>query len=81
MIVCNTHPNRKRRENVRPHRANLVDKFLKSEDIHRKDWPVRSPDFIRKEHAWNALGRTIVTRNTPPKTIQDLKTDLLIEWE
>ncbi|GBO09672.1 hypothetical protein AVEN_31530-1 [Araneus ventricosus] len=30
--------------NARPHRALLVDEFLESEDIHRMDWPARSPD-------------------------------------
>ncbi|GFY17840.1 transposable element Tc1 transposase [Trichonephila clavipes] len=27
-------------------RVNLVDEFLKSEDIHRMDWPIRSSDLI-----------------------------------
>ncbi|GFS97754.1 DDE_3 domain-containing protein [Trichonephila clavipes] len=31
--------------NVRPHRAILINEFLKSEDIRRMDWPVRSPDL------------------------------------
>ncbi|GFU69498.1 DDE_3 domain-containing protein [Trichonephila clavipes] len=30
-------------DNARPHRALLVDEFLKNEDIHRMDWPARSP--------------------------------------
>ncbi|GFT92294.1 DDE_3 domain-containing protein [Trichonephila clavipes] len=31
-------------ENVRPHRANIVDECLQSEDITRMDWPAYSPD-------------------------------------
>ncbi|PRD25843.1 UNVERIFIED_CONTAM: hypothetical protein NCL1_39733 [Trichonephila clavipes] len=37
--------------NTRPHRAYLIDEFLKSEDINWMDWPVRSPDRIPIEHA------------------------------
>ncbi|GFX72532.1 hypothetical protein TNCV_4061291 [Trichonephila clavipes] len=33
------------------HRAHLVDDFLESEDIRRMDWPIRSPEIIRIEHA------------------------------
>ncbi|GBN58951.1 hypothetical protein AVEN_240748-1 [Araneus ventricosus] len=32
-------------DNVRPHRALLVDEFLESEDIHQMNWPARSPDL------------------------------------
>ncbi|GFV56027.1 hypothetical protein TNCV_2266131 [Trichonephila clavipes] len=33
------------------------------------------------EHAWDALRRGIVTRNTPSRIIQDLKTELLNKWD
>ncbi|GFS51495.1 transposable element Tcb2 transposase [Trichonephila clavipes] len=55
-----------------------VDEFLESGNIYQRDWPVRSPD-IPIEHAWEALGKVIATRNTPPRTIQGLKTELLNE--
>ncbi|GFT93767.1 hypothetical protein TNCV_2111581 [Trichonephila clavipes] len=32
-------------DNARPHRANLVDEFLESEDIKRIPWPANSPDL------------------------------------
>ncbi|GFT05914.1 transposable element Tcb1 transposase [Trichonephila clavipes] len=32
-------------DNARPHRANIVDECLQSEDITRMDWPACSPDF------------------------------------
>ncbi|GFV05515.1 transposable element Tcb1 transposase [Trichonephila clavipes] len=37
-------------ENARPHRANIVDECLQSEDITRMDWPAFSPDLNPIEH-------------------------------
>ncbi|GFV30326.1 transposable element Tcb1 transposase [Trichonephila clavipes] len=37
-------------DNPRPHRANIVDECLQSEDTSRMDWPTYSPDV------WNMLG-------------------------
>lgn len=68
-------------DNARPHRALLVDEFLESEDIRRMDWPARSPDLNPIEHVWDALGRAVATRNPPPRTIKELKTALLNEWD
>ncbi|GBM14601.1 Transposable element Tcb2 transposase [Araneus ventricosus] len=68
-------------DNARPHRAFLVDEFLESEDIRRMDWPARSSDFNPIEHVWEALGREIAARNPPPRTIQEMKTALLNEWD
>ncbi|GFW44602.1 DDE_3 domain-containing protein [Trichonephila clavipes] len=33
-------------DNEKSHRAHLVDEFLEREDIHRIDWPIRSPGLI-----------------------------------
>ncbi|GFV24676.1 DDE_3 domain-containing protein [Trichonephila clavipes] len=43
--------------------ARNVELILESGDIRLMDRPVRSPDVIRLEHAWDALGMTIATRN------------------
>ncbi|GBN82612.1 hypothetical protein AVEN_122095-1 [Araneus ventricosus] len=45
------------------------------------DWPARSTDLNPIEHVWDALGRAIATRNLPPRTIQEMKTALLNEWD
>ncbi|GBN58365.1 Transposable element Tc1 transposase [Araneus ventricosus] len=60
-------------DNARPHRALLVDEFLESEDIRRMDWPARSPDLNPIEHVWDALGRTIATRNPLREPFRKLK--------
>ncbi|GBN09886.1 hypothetical protein AVEN_198656-1 [Araneus ventricosus] len=45
------------------------------------DWPARSPDLNPIEPVWDALGRAIATRSPPPRTIQEMKTALLNEWD
>ncbi|GFX18523.1 transposable element Tcb1 transposase [Trichonephila clavipes] len=37
-------------DNARPHRANIVDECLQSDDITRMDWPAYSPDLNPIEH-------------------------------
>ncbi|GFT33826.1 transposable element Tcb1 transposase [Trichonephila clavipes] len=44
-------------DNARPHRANIVDECLQSEDITRMDWPAYSPDLSPIEHVWDMLRR------------------------
>ncbi|GFV68456.1 transcription factor Sox-6 [Trichonephila clavipes] len=64
------------------HRAHLVDQLLESEDSHRMDRSVRSPNLIRMEHIGDPLQRAIATRKHLPGTIEGLKTALLnvCEW-
>ncbi|GFX03986.1 transposable element Tc3 transposase [Trichonephila clavipes] len=56
-------------DNARPHRANIVDACLPSEDITRMDWTAYSPDLNPIEHVWDMLGRRIAARQPPPTSL------------
>ncbi|GFS57140.1 transposable element Tcb1 transposase [Trichonephila clavipes] len=55
-----------------PHRANIVDECLQSEDITRMDWPAYSPDLNPIEHVWDMLGRGIAACEPPPTFLPEL---------
>ncbi|GBN24545.1 hypothetical protein AVEN_242082-1 [Araneus ventricosus] len=60
------------------HRALQVDEFLESEDIRRMDWPARSQPYR------TCLGRSgegNCNSQPPRRTIQEMKTALLNEWD
>ncbi|GFW89741.1 transposable element Tcb1 transposase [Trichonephila clavipes] len=43
-------------DSARPHRANIVDECLQSEDITHMDWPTYSPDLNTIQHVRDMLG-------------------------
>ncbi|GFT58308.1 transposable element Tcb1 transposase [Trichonephila clavipes] len=67
-------------DNAHPHRANIVDECLQSEDITRMDWPVYSPDLNSIEHVRDMLGRRIAARQPPPTCRPELRRALLDDW-
>ncbi|GFX62833.1 transposable element Tcb1 transposase [Trichonephila clavipes] len=67
-------------DNALPHRANIVDECLQSEDITRMDWPAYSPDLNPIEHVWDMLIRRIAVHQPPPTCLPELRRTLLDEW-
>ncbi|GFT23576.1 transposable element Tcb1 transposase [Trichonephila clavipes] len=67
-------------DNARPHRANIVDECLQSEDITRIYWLAYSPDLNPKEHVWDMLCRRVAARQPPPTCLPELLRALLDEW-
>ncbi|GFV34557.1 transposable element Tcb1 transposase [Trichonephila clavipes] len=67
-------------DNARPHRANIVDECLQSEDITRMDWPAYSPDLNLIEDVGDMLGIRITARQPPPTCLPELRSALLDEW-
>ncbi|GFX19618.1 transposable element Tcb1 transposase [Trichonephila clavipes] len=57
-------------DNARPHRANIVDECLQSEDIARLDWPVYSPNLNPIDRVWDMLGRS-AARQPPPTCVPE----------
>ncbi|GFT66437.1 transposable element Tcb1 transposase [Trichonephila clavipes] len=66
-----------RDDNARPHRANIVDECLQSEDITHMDWPAYSLDLNPIEHVWDMLGRRIAARQPLPTCPPELRRALL----
>ncbi|GFT56043.1 transposable element Tcb1 transposase [Trichonephila clavipes] len=67
-------------DNVRPHRANIVDECLQSKDITRIDWPAYSPGLNPIEHVWYMLGRRIAALQHPSTCLPEPRRALLDEW-
>ncbi|GFX10113.1 transposable element Tcb2 transposase [Trichonephila clavipes] len=67
-------------DNARPHRANIVDECLQSEDITRMDCPAYSPVLNPLEHVWDMLGQQIAARQPPPTCLPELRRALLYVW-
>ncbi|GFY31748.1 transposable element Tcb2 transposase [Trichonephila clavipes] len=63
-----------------PHRANIVDECLQSEDITSMDWPAYSLDLNPIERVCDMLGRRIAARQPPPTCLPELRRALLDEW-
>jgi transposase len=55
-------------DNARPHRAGIVNEYLQQETIEHMDWPAKSPDLNRIEHAWDILQRRISNRQKTSQT-------------
>ncbi|GFV43932.1 transposable element Tcb1 transposase, partial [Trichonephila clavipes] len=63
-------------DNARPHRADIVDEYLESEEIARMAWPAYSPDLNPIGNIWDALSRAVSSRFPSPTTLIELETAL-----
>ncbi|GFU67252.1 transposable element Tc3 transposase [Trichonephila clavipes] len=66
-------------DNARPHRANIVEECLQSEDITRMDWPAYSPDFQSNRACVDMLSRRTAAHQHPPTCTPELRRALLDE--
>ena len=63
------------------HRAGIATGFFEREGITLMDWPACSPNLNPIENLWSRLKRAINSRNTIPKTREELLTAIKEEWE
>lgn len=61
--------------NARPHRGNIVNTYLQSEDITCMEWPEPVLDAI--EHLWDMLGQRIAAPQLLPTYAPELRRELL----
>ncbi|GFT82525.1 transposable element Tcb2 transposase [Trichonephila clavipes] len=66
-------------DNARPHRANIVDECLQSEDITLMYWPAYSSNLNPIDYVWDMLGRRFAARQPPPTCLPKLRRALLDE--
>lgn len=66
-------------DNAPPHKANLTLNFFRKHEISYLDWPAQSPDINPIENLWDIVDRRVQER--APKTLEDLKKFIQIEWD
>ena len=67
-------------DSASPHRARIVDDFLRQNGVERLEWPPMSPDLSCIEHLWDILGRAVNNRINQQTRLVDLQKLLLQEW-
>ena len=59
-------------DNARPHRARIVDDFLRQNGVVIMGWPPMSPDLACIEHVCDIFGRDVIKRITQHTRLADL---------
>lgn len=68
-------------DNARPHRANIVNEYLRDHGIERMDWPPLSPDMNPIEHVWSRMKLKMKEREGRMENLDDLVNGIQEEWE
>lgn len=68
-------------DNARPHRARVVNEFLRDHDIERMEWPPLSPDMNMIEHVWSRMKLGVKEREGRMENLNDLANVIRDEWE
>ena len=67
-------------DNATPHRARVVNDYLRQQQVPRLDWPSRSPDLNPIENFWDHLERRVHNNHPPPVDLHQLFQFLQQEW-
>ena len=67
-------------DNSSVHRARAVVKWKHDNDIPYIDWPAMSPDLNPIENLWDELDDKIRKRQTPVRSVSELKEALFVGW-
>jgi transposase len=67
-------------DNVRPHLARIVVRYLEQVGTRLLPWSVNSPDLNPIEHVWDFLGKGVRRRQPRPETLNGLRVALQEEW-
>ena len=59
----------------------LYNICLQQEAVQTFPWPAMPPDMKPIEHVWDFIGREINQRNPKCQNIDELRTDILQEWQ
>ena len=59
-------------DNAPPHRARVVQDFLRQQQIDQLPWPAFPPDCNPIEHAWDALDRAVRSCDVQPSNLDEL---------
>lgn len=68
-------------DNARPHRAQIVQEFLRENGIERMNWPARSPDMNVIEHVWSRMKLKLNQREQEFQNLEELAIAVRDEWE
>ncbi|KAJ4428759.1 hypothetical protein ANN_25752 [Periplaneta americana] len=63
-----------------PHVSAATMQWYADNNVHRLDWPARSPDLNPIEHLWAELDRRLRSREMRPTSIVQLSAMLQEEW-